>query len=148
LSAESRSLGKEIIQVGILVRDVSEAAKRLEKLIGIGPFEILEPDYRDLTYRGKSGKFKMRIALARAGPIQIELMQPLYGETIYDEFAQRRGYGLHHLGIKTDNMEQSVKEMQEKGFRVIQSGNRPGVKWAYLSTEDQTDLIFELLEKK
>jgi hypothetical protein len=29
LSAESRSLGKEIIQVGILVRDVSEAAKRL-----------------------------------------------------------------------------------------------------------------------
>ena len=148
MSAESRSLGKEIIQVGILVRDVSEAAKRLEKLIGIGPFEILEPDYRDLTYRGKSGKFKMRIALARAGPIQIELMQPLYGETIYDEFAQRRGYGLHHLGIKTDNMEQSVKEMQEKGFRVIQSGNRPGVKWAYLSTEDQTDVIFELLEKK
>ena len=148
MSAESRSLGKEIIQVGILVRDVSEAAKRLEKLIGIGPFEILEPEYRDLTYRGKSGKFKMRIALARAGPIQIELMQPLYGETIYDEFAQRRGYGLHHLGIKTDNMEQSVKEMQEKGFRVIQSGNRPGVKWAYLSTEDQTDVIFELLEKK
>ena len=148
MSAESRSLGKEIVQVGILVRDVSEAAERLEKLIGIGPFEILEPDCRDLTYRGKSGKFKMRIALARAGPIQIELMQPLYGETIYDEFAQRRGYGLHHLGIKTDNMEQSVKEMQEKGFRVIQSGNRPGVKWAYLSTEDQTDVIFELLEKK
>jgi hypothetical protein len=148
LSAESRSLGKEIVQVGILVRDVSEAAERLEKLIGIGPFEILEPDYRDLTYRGKSGKFKVRIALARAGPIQIELMQPLHGETIYDEFAQRRGYGLHHLGIKTDNMEQSVKEMQEKGFQVIQSGNRPGVKWAYLSTEDQTDVIFELLEKK
>jgi len=148
LSAESRSLGKEIIQVGILVRDVSEAAKNFEKFIGIGPFEILEPDYRDLTYRGKSGKFKMRIALARAGSIQIELMQPMYGETIYDEFAQRRGYGLHHLGIKTDNMEQSVKEMQEKGFRVIQSGNRPGVKWAYLSTEDQTDVIFELLEKK
>jgi hypothetical protein len=148
LSVESGSLGKEIVQVGILVKDIAEAAKRLEKLIGIGPFEILEPEYRDLTYRGKTGKFKMRIALARAGPIQIELMQPLYGETIYDEFAQRRGYGLHHLGIKTDNMEQSVKEMQEKGFRVIQSGNRPGIKWAYLSTEEQTGVIFELLEKK
>ena len=148
MSVESGSLGKEIVQVGILVKDIAEAAKRLEKLIGIGPFEILEPEYRDLTYRGKTGKFKIRIALAKAGPIQIELMQPLYGETIYDEFAQRKGYGLHHLGIKTDNMEQSVKEMQEKGFRVIQSGNRPGVKWAYLSTEDQTDVIFELLEKK
>ena len=148
MSVESGSLGKEIAQVGILVKDVAEAAKRLEKLIGVGPFEILEPEYRDLTYRGKTGKFKIRIALAKAGPIQIELMQPLYGETIYDEFAQRKGYGLHHLGIKTDNMEQSVKEMQEKGFRVIQSGNRPGVKWAYLSTEEQTGVIFELLEKK
>ena len=148
MSDESGSLGKEIIQVGILVKDVAEAAKKLEKLIGIGPFEILEPEYRDLTYRGKTGKFKIRIALAKAGPIQIELMQPLYGETIYDEFAKRKGYGLHHLGIKTDNMEQSVKEMQEKGFQVIQSGNRPGVKWAYLSTEDQTDVIFELLEKE
>ena len=148
MSDESGSLGKEIIQVGILVKDVAEAAKKLEKLIGIGPFEILEPEYRDLTYRGKTGKFKIRIALAKAGPIQIELMQPLYGETIYDEFAQRKGYGLHHLGIKTDNMEQSVKEMQEKDFRVIQSGNRPGVKWGYLNTEDQTDVIFELLEKK
>jgi hypothetical protein len=138
----------QIIQVGILVRDAEDAARKLEKLVGIGPFKILEPDYRDLTYRGKTGKFKIRIALAKAGPIQIELMQPLYGETIYDEFAQRKGYGLHHLGIKTDNMEQSVKEMQEKGFRVTQSGNRPGVKWAYLSTEDQTDVIFELLEKK
>jgi len=148
LSNESGWLGKEIIQVGILVKDAAEAAKKLEKLIGVGPFEILEPEYRDLTYRGKTGKFKIRIALAKAGPIQIELMQPLYGETIYDEFAQRKGYGLHHLGIKTDNMERSVKEMEDRGFRVIQSGNRPGVKWAYLSTEEQTGVIFELLEKK
>jgi hypothetical protein len=115
LGDESASLGKEIIQVGILVKDAAEAAKKLEKLIGIGPFEILEPEYRDLTYRGKTGKFKTRIALAKAGPIQIELMQPLYGENILDEFAQRKGYGLHHLGIRTDNMEQSVKEMREKG---------------------------------
>lgn len=148
MSNESGWLGKEIIQVGILVKDAAEAAKKLEKLIGVGPFEILEPEYRDLTYRGKTGKFKIRIALAKAGPIQIELMQPLYGETIYDEFAQRKGYGLHHLGIKTDNMERSVEEMEDRGFRVIQSGNRPGVKWAYLSTEEQTGVIFELLEKK
>jgi methylmalonyl-CoA/ethylmalonyl-CoA epimerase len=145
---QSGSTGKEIVQVGILVRDMEDAARKLEKLIGIGPFEILEPEYRDLTFQGKVGKFKIKIGLARAGPVQIELMQPLYGETIYDEFIQRKGYGLHHLGIKTDNMEQSVKEMQEKGFRVIQSGNRPGVKWAYLSTETEVGVVFELIEKK
>jgi len=145
---ESGSTGKEIVQVGIIVKDVEDTARKLEKMIGIGPFEILEPDYRDLTFQGRVGKFKIKIGLARAGPVQIELMQPLYGETIYDEFTQRKGYGLHHLGIKTDNMEQSVKEMHEKGFRVIQSGNRPGVKWAYLSTENEVGVVFELIEKK
>jgi len=145
---QSESGGKEIIQVGILVKDVEESARKLEKRIGIGPFEILEPEYRDLTYHGKVGRFKVKLALAKAGPIQIELMQPLWGETIYDEFARRKGYGLHHLGIRTDNMEQSVKEMEARGFHVTQSGNRPGVKWAYLNTEEQTGVIFELLEKK
>jgi len=45
-------------------------------------------------------------------------------------------------------MERSVKEMDGKGFKVIQSGNRPGVKWAYLNTEEKVGLIFELLERK
>ena len=145
---QSESTGTEIIQVGILVRDVEETARRLEELIGIGPFEVFEPDYRDLTLHGKTGRFKVKIGLAKAGPIQVELAQPLYGETIYEEYAERKGYGLHHLGIRTDDMERSVKEMEARGFRVIQSGNRPGTKWAYLDTEEKTGLIFELIEKK
>lgn len=139
---------KEVVQVGIIVKDVEETARKLEDLIGIGPFEILEPDYRDLTFQGKTGTFKMKLALCKAGPVQIELMQRLHGDTIFEEFVERKGYGLHHLGIKTEDMESSVNEMESKGFKVIQSGNRPGVKWAYLSTEKQLDLIFELIEKK
>jgi methylmalonyl-CoA/ethylmalonyl-CoA epimerase len=138
----------EVIQVGILVKDLEETARKLEKLIGIGPFQILEPEYRDLTLHGRPARFKIRIGLAKAGPIQIELMQPLSGETIYDEYARRKGYGLHHLAIRAENMEQSLGDMNARGFKVIQSGNRPGTKWAYLDTEEQTGIIFELVEKK
>lgn len=138
----------EIIQVGILVRDVEEAARKLEKLIGIGPFQVLEPEYRDLTFHGKPARFKIRIGLAKAGPIQVELMQPLFGETIYDEYAERKGYGLHHVAIRAENMQQSIDYMKSRGLNVIQSGNRPGVKWAYLDTEKETGVIFELVEKK
>jgi catechol 2,3-dioxygenase-like lactoylglutathione lyase family enzyme len=145
---ESESSREEIIQVGLLVKDVEEAAKKFEKLIGIGPFEILEPAYREMTFRGKRGKFKIKIALAKAGSIQVELIQPLYGKAIYEESIQRRGYGLHHLAIRVDNMERSIKEMETKGFKVIQSGNRPGIKWAYFNTEEQTNVIFEFIERE
>jgi len=142
----SRSKGTEVIQVGIIVKDVEETARKLEKLIGIGPFRIFEPDYRDLTYKGKTGKFKVKIGLAKAGAIQIELAQPLFGETIYDEYVQRKGYGLHHLGVRADNMQKSVKRFQSKGIKVIQSGNRPGTSWAYLDSENRSGIVFELIE--
>jgi len=45
-------------------------------------------------------------------------------------------------------MEQNIGDMKARGFKVIQSGNRPGVKWAYLDTEEQMGVIFELIEKK
>ena len=127
---------------------MEETAKKLEQLLGIGPFRIFEPEYKDLTYKGKPGNFKLKIGLAKAGSTLIELTQPVCGETIYDDFARRKGYGIHHLGIRTDNLEESVKEMESKGFKVIQSGSRPGAKWVYLDTEEQTGLIFELIEWK
>jgi hypothetical protein len=79
---------------------VPYAFRPLEKWIGTGAFEILESDYSNLTYREKSGKFNEN-GPYESRPIQIELMQPLHGETIYDEFAQRKGSGLRDLGIKT-----------------------------------------------
>ena len=48
MNAQSGSIGKEILQVGILVTDVEDAARKLERLIGIGPFEVMESDYRDI----------------------------------------------------------------------------------------------------
>ena len=141
----TQSKATEVIQIGIFVKDVNKTAKKLEELLGIGPFRIFEPNYKNLTYRGKPGKFKVKIGLAKAGPIQIELTQPVHGRTI---FGRRKQYGLHHLGIHTKNMKKSVDEMKRKGFKVMQSGRRPGTKWAYLETEKRTGVIFELIERK
>ena len=135
-----------MVQIGIIVKDVEETAKKLENLIGIGPFRIFEPEYKDLTYKGKAGRFKVKLGLAMAGSVQIELVQPLFGPTIYDEYIQRKGYGLHHLGFRTDNMHESVRKMRSKGFKIIQSGNRRGTSWAYLDSEDKIGIVFELVE--
>jgi 4-hydroxyphenylpyruvate dioxygenase-like putative hemolysin len=82
-----------------------------------------------------------------AGTVQIELVQVLEGETVYDDFIRDGRYGLHHLGIRTDNIDESIKKFAEKGIAVTQSGNRPSTKWAYLDTKEETDIIFELIEK-
>jgi hypothetical protein len=58
---------------------------------------------------------------------------------------KRKGYELHHLGIRIQNVAQSVKKMNSKGFKVIQSENRPGTGWAYLDCEDELGIVFEVV---
>lgn len=138
----------EIFHVGMVVKDVEKTAKTLEKMIGIGPFKIFEPEFRDVTFHGRPGILKIRGAIARAGPIEIHLMQSLSGENVFDEFVQRKGYGVHHLAIRTDSLDRTRTEMEAKGFKVIQSGKRPGVQWLYFDTEEQMDVVFEYVKSE
>ena len=140
-------LPHDVVQLGILVKNVEETAKKFQEVMGIGPWEIFVPPFRDKTLHGEPEDFKYKVGLARSGGIQVELMEIISGKTIYDDFLKRKGYGIHHIGIATSDMDESVKEMRKKGFTVDQSGNRPGVKFAYLDTEDKLGVIFEFIER-
>jgi len=143
---QSESAPREIVNVGMVVSDVEKTARKLEKLIGIGPFKIFEPEFRDVTFRGKPATLKIRGAIGRAGPIEIHLIQVLSGENIFQEFVRRKGYGVHHLAIRTDSLERTRTDMEAKGFKVIQSGKRPGAEWLYFDTEEQMDIVFEYVK--
>ena len=55
-----------------------------------------------------------RVALGQLGDMQIELIQPVSeGPNVYTEFGR---FGLHHVCIWTDDLEQTVKEFEEAGF--------------------------------
>ncbi len=91
----------------------------------------------------------MRIAIAKLSPtVEFELIQPLSGETIYDEFLEARGEGIHHLGFFVQDIRARVEAMQQMGIAVLQSGQRPGGKWAYMDTEPLAGMIIEWIERE
>lgn len=79
-----------------------------------------------MMYRGKAQDFRMRIALADAGDMMIELIQPLSDNNIYVEHLQRKGEGLHHVGMFVPSFDQAVTEAKRQGFSVLQSGRGYG----------------------
>jgi len=139
---------KKLGQIGILTKDVEKTAKMLEKYFGVGPFKFIVTDYKNKMYRGKPEDFRLKIGLVDIGPIQIELMQPLGGESVWKEFLEKKGYGLHHIGLEVDSMKDKVNEFEEMGLKIIQSGEREAVSWAYLDTEDKLGVTFELIERR
>jgi methylmalonyl-CoA/ethylmalonyl-CoA epimerase len=143
-----------VAQIGMLVQDLDETVEKYWKVFGIGPWHFYTyqmPLVKEMTYYGKSANYSMRLALSYFGPMRIELIEPGEGESIYADFVKEHGYGLHHLGLLTDNMEESLAEAESAGFKMIMDGAGFGLDgdghYAYLDTEKEIGITLELIER-
>lgn len=137
---------KKVLQVGVVVRDLDRTMRQYEGL-GIGPWQVftLDPsNMRDLKVRNQRVDFAMRVAFAKIGDFQWELIQPLDEKSIYSDFLREHGEGLHHVAFHVDDFGRAVEFFQEKGVGVLQSGEAPGLGFAYLDTKEELSFIAEI----
>lgn len=146
-------LEKGIDQVAVIVPDLEEAMRKYWEWLGVGPWRVYtygKPLVKRMAYRGKPSVYKMRIALSFIGPLNIELIEMLEGDTIYADFVAEHGFGLHHFGIFVKDMEQALVEARAAGLSVVQEGSGFGLDgsghYAYLDTEGLIGVTIELIE--
>ena len=137
-----------IEQVSIVVRDMEKAIKQVCSLWNVGPFQIHEIDVPDAMVRGKQTRLRAKLALAQAGPVELELIEPGEGENIYWEFLRAKGEGVHHLGVYVSDIESELNRFKKTGIEVLQSGNTQHHSFAYIDTEGIAGVIIELLQRK
>jgi catechol 2,3-dioxygenase-like lactoylglutathione lyase family enzyme len=124
------------VQIAWVTRDLDATEKALTTLLGAKkwirmPGVHFGPDA--CTYRGRPADFVADISLSYAGDTQLELIAPVKGESIYTEFLDRAGPGLHHVCIETDDVERALAE---RDAEVVQRGLMPGgMEFAYVSAE-------------
>ncbi|MHA1271455.1 MAG: VOC family protein [Candidatus Helarchaeota archaeon] len=140
----------KIDQIGIIVNDCEATAKILEKLFGIGPFQIFDRGIDDFFYKGKWNKIHIKNALCRMSNLQIELIEVvevIEGTCLQKEFIDMHGPGIHHIGIFVDDLDEALKLSSKEGINVIQKGKTKGLlNWAYLDTEKLLGFILEFIE--
>ena len=124
------------------------------KAFGIGPWHFYTygpPLVKTMSYRGKTTTYRMRIALSNIGPLRIELIQPLEGDTVYSEFVKQHGYGIHHLGLLVSNMKDAMEKAAAAGLEMTMDGSGFGRDgdghYAYLETEALIGTTLELIER-
>ena len=76
--------------------------------------------------------------------MQIELMQPLSGRSIYDEHLETRGEGLHHLKLFYPDCSAALERFRAQGISVIQSGKIDADEFYYLDTEESLGYVVEI----
>ena len=149
---ESNATGKStfthLVHIGVVVRDMNKTIDRLNAL-GIGPFKprILPPDAQE-KYRGKPFIPSQRVAIhtTQIGNMELELIQPIAGESPHQEFLDQKGEGIQHLGFIVDNLEEDVKHLTAEGSSIMLTSQfKGGGGVAYLDL-DAAGLIVELVQ--
>lgn len=142
------AIGDAIHQICFVSDDFEGTQRFLHDHMGTGRFRVFEDvHFRDLTYRGQPADFQIDLALAYAGETQFEVIRPVAGESLYTEFLERRGPGLHHLGFLVDDFDAAAASYAANGYAVAQSGTfGAATRFAYYDTEASCGAIMELIE--
>lgn len=136
-----------LCQIGIVVKSVDETVKYFQEAFGFGPFEIKYVDYSDATYMGKKAGYRGKRGFFHLGPIEIELVELIDGQTIHEDFMKQHGEGLHHIGFEVKDLAAARKNAEKAGFKVTQGFSRQdGSGFAYLDSDKTGGVIMELIQ--
>ena len=104
----------KIDHIAIAVNDVEESAKVYQQALGVDSveFEIIESE-------------GVKVAIIELENGRIELMQPTNDSSPIKKFLDKKGQGLHHMALETDNIEGEVERMEGCGVQFL-GKVRPG----------------------
>ena len=121
---------RQIFQLGIVVPDIDEAIRFYVEDLGIGPFSVSRGfKAPDGWYRGSNEMPELTLAHAYNGRFFVELIQQHCDTpSVYKEFIDRYGYGLHHFGFAVDPEEydKTLEHYYSLGFENVFTDNLPG----------------------
>jgi hypothetical protein len=144
---------RTVFQNAWVVDDFEATAMKWVNLFNIGPFfygEYGPGDIVDVTYRGKPGEIHMLAGLAQAGPIQIELIQPLTeGPICYRDTVKKGETKLHHVCVWSDDLDADLNYYNEKGCVTANRGTVavPDLGFAYVDTHAELGCMIEIIER-
>jgi methylmalonyl-CoA/ethylmalonyl-CoA epimerase len=145
---------KDMVQICVVVKDLDKAMQRYSSVFGIKDFVVYKVDTDNvpgITDRGQPTKsYAVQVGMARLAGAIIELLEPLRGETMYQDFLDQHGEGVHHVGLVVDDYDEALKGLTGQGFGVTVDGpivgeSRKG-RFTYFDTQEELGTTFELLD--
>lgn len=122
-------------QVGHVVADVLTAAAEWSKTFGIGPFHVLPVVEQRADYGGETRVVSIQVAVAQAGPVQIELIQQHCDTpSIFSEWSRGGTSAFHQIATVTADYDGKVEHFRSLGYTVAAQSLGGGFRIAYIDT--------------
>ncbi len=104
----------KIDHVAIAVNDLEAAVKQYQEALA-----VTDVEFETIETEG------VKVGILHLANGRIELMQPTNDNSPIKKFLEKKGEGLHHLALETDNIEGEVIRMEGCGIQFL-GKIRPG----------------------
>jgi methylmalonyl-CoA/ethylmalonyl-CoA epimerase len=144
----SNSFLGTLIEICFVTADYRRTMEGLVRL-GIGPWRVYTFDSTTVTdreYHGSAADYAIKVCFADVGDMAVEIMQPLYGPSIFQEFLDEHGEGIQHIAFDCEERpwDKRTDEFAARGFPLVQAGSFMGQNaFGFFGTEAATGTTFE-----
>jgi len=149
--ATKTSFVSNFAQIAWVVKDITVAERFFREAMGIGNFskaEIIRLAEFEATYYGEPCDAESLVSIAYSGGTFIELIQPLSGRSIFQDYLDKNSAGgVHHIAysIPVANLDKAISEMANKGLPVITSVNHPIARIVFFDTSKDIGVFTEVM---
>jgi len=126
---------RTVTQVAIVCRDIDATSKRWAAVLGVDPPPVSTTRAGHevkMMVRGRPSEGRAKLAFIKLGQVEIELIQPLGGDTSWQQFLDQNGEGVHHIAFQVADQDKAVKAFGDAGMPVLHQGRYDDDDGAYV----------------
>ena len=126
--------------IGIAVKSIDDSLAFYRDILGINATgtETIEDQ-------------KVRVAFLPLGDTELELLESTSPDGPVAQFIEKRGEGIQHIALRVENIEEALRELKEKEFKLIDVQPRYGAgnaRIAFLHPKATGGILLEISERE
>ncbi len=129
----------KVDHIGIAAGSIDQAAPFWSTLLGLEMAGVETVEQQKTT-----------TAFLPVGESEIEILESTTSDGPVARHIGSRGEGVHHIALRVENIEEALRELQEKGVRLIDAQPRigaGGAKIAFIHPKSTNGVLLELCER-
>ena len=99
---------EKIEHIGIAVKNIKEANKVYEQLLGLSPYKM-----ESVESEGVNTSFFL------TGESKIELLEATKPESAIAKFIKKKGEGVHHIAFAVKDIKAEMDRLSKEGFTIL-----------------------------
>jgi len=130
---------EHIDHIGIAVKSIAEGEKSFTDILGLK----LQKVETVAEQKVKTGFFPI-------ADIELELLESTQPDGPIARFIEAKGEGVQHIAFRVENIDDALRELKEKGIRLIDQEPRKGAggsRIAFIHPKETHGVLVELCEK-